>query len=485
MDRGPTLVQCFDIGSFQSHYRLLCRSPGWLCKLQVYGRTHSHVVFWKEDFHSNSGLKDLRSCLTQQTVDRDFANYNHLQMRRQELERQSDYKQRLAHLSSGLEALKREDSEAIHRMTEEASAKDHWKLLLYAIRPPSDNEPKLKQVEELVEQAVYRAQHTLDRSVALAAESRAERTGRATAEQDAEQEQPASCSQAPWKGFVAVSYRWEPSEGECDKKEKPRIASKMEEQLKVRDIVLDRTSRFIRYKQARGVMLPLLFDELSIVQKKTSERETAMQSMDVVYKKCAYAVGYLWTQLQSQTEMNRLSDLLSGRIVERKLVEGNLLLIKGINKEIVREVLDVLKIITDDVWWTRTWIFQEDYLAGKRMWLMIRHACGLRKPLVHNKLGLLQGKAIVRPDELKTYATLFCLACRNAIRKDSIIIKQSTKISEKVAKYNILCKYQSTAVNAEESMTTRILKDLDGRESKVRTNLLPIVAIVCAYDVRL
>jgi TATA-binding protein-associated factor Taf7 len=42
----------------------------------------------------------------------------------QELERQGDYKQRLALLSSSLEALKREDSEAINCIAEEASAKD-------------------------------------------------------------------------------------------------------------------------------------------------------------------------------------------------------------------------------------------------------------------------------------------------------------------------------------------------------------------------
>lgn len=90
---------------------------------------------------------------------------------------------------------------------------------------------------------------------------------------------------------------------------------------------------------------------------------------------------YLWTQLQTQTEMNRLSDLLSGRIIERKVVEGNPILLKGIDTEVVREVSDVLKIITIVVRWTRAWIFQEDYLAGRRIWLIIRHTSGLRKPL--------------------------------------------------------------------------------------------------------
>jgi hypothetical protein len=37
-----------------------------------------------------------------------------------------------------------------------------------------------------------------------------------------------------------------------------------EEQLEVRHIVLNQTFRFICYKQARGAMLPLRIDKLSI-----------------------------------------------------------------------------------------------------------------------------------------------------------------------------------------------------------------------------
>jgi hypothetical protein len=94
----------------------------------------------------------------------------------QQGEQQQSDEQRLALLSSSLEALKRKDSEAINRMAEEASAKDRtgwfkrtrwdehlqaypdWKLLAYAIRPPGNDEPALKQVvlavEEVVEEAV-------------------------------------------------------------------------------------------------------------------------------------------------------------------------------------------------------------------------------------------------------------------------------------------------------------------------------------------
>jgi hypothetical protein len=290
------------------------------------------------------------------------------------------------------------------------------------------------------------------------------------------------CSQK--SGYVALSYCWKPAKGESNKKKKYRLASKMEEQLKVRDIVLDRAFRFIRYKQAHGVMLPLWIDQLSIDQEDTPEKSIAMQTMDLVYKNCTYSVGYLWTQLHTQTEMNRLSDLLSGRIVERKLVEGRPVLFRRIEHDVLREVLDVLTRITNDVWWTRGWIFQEDYLTGRNMWLLIRHASGLRKPLVYNKLGSLRGEVVVNSDELKTYATLFCLACCSIRKLDSKTAEQCVDIMKKAGKYNVLYKYQY-AKEAQRSMSVRIFEDLDKRHLKVRTDLLPISANVCGYDVRL
>ena len=53
------------------------------------------------------------------------------------------------------------------------------------------------------------------------------------------------------------------------------------------------------------------------------------------------------------------------------------------------DVLDLLVQITDDQWWSRAGIFQEDYLARTRMWLLIRHTQGLDKS---HKLGHLSGK---------------------------------------------------------------------------------------------
>jgi len=79
--------------------------------------------------------------------------------------------------------------------------------------------------------------------------------------------------------------------------------------------------------------------------------------------------------------------------------------------------------------------------AGKRMWLIIRHACGLRKLLAHKKSRSLQGEVVVRLDKLKTYATLFYLAYCNAIRKDPRVVKQFIKVLEQIVKYYIFYKY--------------------------------------------
>ncbi|KAH8693457.1 hypothetical protein GQ44DRAFT_832700 [Phaeosphaeriaceae sp. PMI808] len=71
------------------------------------------------------------------------------------------------------------------------------------------------------------------------------------------------------------------------------------------------------------------------------------------------------------------------------------------------------------------------------------------------------------------------------MKQDSRVNKQCKEILEKVAKYNILYKYQySSAVKLQRSMTISILTDLNRRHFTYRTDLLPIVANLCAYDVR-
>jgi hypothetical protein len=290
---------------------------------------------------------------------------------------------------------------------------------------------------------------------------------------------------SPKNGYVAISYTCTPSKGEDIRSEKYQLPSQIDTPMQVRDIVLDRVFRFIRYKQAHGLMIPLWIDQLSIDQKNTAEKEIAMQSMDLVYKRCTYAVGYLSVQLLTQLEMNHLSDLLGGRIFEKRVPGKGPTFLYGMKKKILLEVLDLLTRITDDSWWTRAWIFQEDYLARTKMWLIIRHSNRIRKPLEKNNLGSLRNEIVVRSDKFKLYATLFCLAWCDRMRNNPIVNQRCRQILDRAGKYNILHRYlYNKADNMQRPMTVSVLTNLGNRNIRNRSDILALAANVCAYDVR-
>ncbi|OCK74398.1 hypothetical protein K432DRAFT_409897 [Lepidopterella palustris CBS 459.81] len=286
------------------------------------------------------------------------------------------------------------------------------------------------------------------------------------------------------KKYVAVSYPWTPSNGEGNdtgKYQLPQITVP----LKVRDIVLDRTISFIQYKQGPRDMIPLWIDRLSMDQDNADEQKIGIQSMDLVYKRCTFAVGYLWVEIKTQVQVDHLSSLIGGRIVEDKPDNPWPALERGISTKTVYEVLRLLVQITNDQWWSRAWIFQEDYLAGTKMWLLIRHAHGLHKPRAQNELGNLLGELVVKSEKFRKYATLFCLACYQRMDKDRLA-KKCDKILRKAGKYNILHKYRLDGIecNTQRTMTVSILKDLNDRKINDRSDFLAITANACGYDIR-
>ena len=279
------------------------------------------------------------------------------------------------------------------------------------------------------------------------------------------------------KGYVALSYPWDPAHGESNKKGGYLLP---DGRSPVRDVLLYRTSRFIRHKQRSRGIIPFWCDQLSMDQ---SNKETGMQSMDLVYKQCTFAVGYLWVEMKTKVQIDRLSSLLGGRIL-KCTTEPFPVLDEHISAQTAGEILDVLVQITDDPWWSRAWIYQEDYLAGTKMYLLIRRAQGLHIPCALDALGDLPGELVVKSDQFKKYATLFCLAlCQN---RDQSPSERSAceKVLQKAGKYNILDKIGSTSLK-EKAMTIRILDDLNKRNITVSSDLLAITANVCSYNHRI
>lgn len=64
--------------------------------------------------------------------------------------------------------------------------------------------------------------------------------------------------------------------------------------------------------------------------------------MDLVYKRCTFAVGYLWVEIKTQVQVDCLSSLLSGRVVKEKPNEQLPVLEEGIDAQTADKVLDLL-----------------------------------------------------------------------------------------------------------------------------------------------
>ncbi|KAF2676093.1 hypothetical protein K458DRAFT_425038, partial [Lentithecium fluviatile CBS 122367] len=282
------------------------------------------------------------------------------------------------------------------------------------------------------------------------------------------------CSQVD--NYVALSYPWTPSYGEDNTTGRYRLPG---ETIEVRNIVFDRTISFIQYKCGSRGMIPFWMDRISIHQKDTPKKEKYMQSMDLVYQRCTFAIGYLWVEVKTQLQVDHLSSLLGGHMVE-ETVGPQPVLKGGIDEQTSHQVLDLLVQITDDQWWSRAWIFQEDYFAGTKMWLLIRHAPGLEKPRAA-KLGTLSGELVVKSDRLRKYATLFCLAL-HARDKRQLVRNACKRVLQRAGKYNILHRYKRSG---QRTMTVSVFTDLSMRDITVPSDLLAIAANVCGYDARI
>lgn len=89
---------------------------------------------------------------------------------------------------------------------------------------------------------------------------------------------------SPVEEYVALSYPWSPSYGESNTMDGYRL---LERTVPVRNVVLDRTIRFIRYKQGSRGMIPFWIDKLSIEQDDT-EHEKGMQYTMLYVQGVAY-----------------------------------------------------------------------------------------------------------------------------------------------------------------------------------------------------
>jgi len=152
------------------------------------------------------------------------------------------------------------------------------------------------------------------------------------------------------------------------------------------------------------------------------------------------------------------------------------------------KALYLLDLLTSDKWWSRAWIYQEDYLSSVNMVLLIPHNPSLedRKQGAGCNLGKLPGELCVGSANFREEATKFCLAYKKAkIPQWQADICKT--ILQSAGKYTVLLREpDGNGDNVVcKSMSPLILADIGKRDITEHSDLLAIAANCCGYSNRL
>jgi hypothetical protein len=279
-----------------------------------------------------------------------------------------------------------------------------------------------------------------------------------------------------YRKFVAVSYRTEPedlSEGTVPVgMEKRRRSGRgtLVNHVQTREIVL---SRVLKYAGNVGVDY-FWIDKECIVQNNKTKLKNAMAAMHLVYGRSSFPVALLELTL-SKAEVGLLHLLM----VEPKPEPDRL-----VNSGVQQRMIAMLKHIREDPWWGRTWTFQEEYMAGQRMRLLMRHGPGVKKSGM-TELGKIEGEACISATNFRKQATIFLLNVRKSKETCEELKIRCSPLLKTFAKYNVL--YQERDLAESRAMSTSIFAATEERnlDENWGYDYLPITANVCDYDRRL
>lgn len=243
----------------------------------------------------------------------------------------------------------------------------------------------------------------------------------------------------------------------------------------VRDDILRRVIRYCRY-----VGIPDFWVDKDC--QNPGEHQIVMDSMDLVYSQSKFPLGVL-DILLGQEELDLLHALLSGSLVLDRNEDGDQTGVPVLtcNSTSTESTLKLLSHVRKDRWWTRAWIFQEEYLGGLQMKLLIRHEPDAIKRESHD-FGTLDGEICMSACHFREEATRFLLAVsRDDTRHDSLEHGPESLL-EVFGKYNVL--YYLGERHANRAMSSRIFTDVWQREVTEPYDRLPVVANACDYAYR-
>lgn len=275
--------------------------------------------------------------------------------------------------------------------------------------------------------------------------------------------------------YVAVSYPWNVKLSEDSNDNADTGAWRIQDihesasykSSEVRDIVLDRATTYAISQNPP--VSAIWIDMESIPQEDCSKKQTAMQSMDLVYKFSSHPVALIFTSINTRDEMNLLRDLLFEEIPNEP--------------KKFSELLQLLGLIVSDPWWDRAWTFQEDYCTSSKMKLLIPHGPRLWKDI--RLFGRTPRELEVSSAKFREEATIFCRWYRNSRKASEAEVTLCDKILQKAGKYTIVLDKSEGRQEYPKSMSVRIFQDIASKRATYPSDFLAIVANCCSYAARL
>jgi hypothetical protein len=161
---------------------------------------------------------------------------------------------------------------------------------------------------------------------------------------------------------------------------------------------------------------------------------------------------------------------------------GLLMSVKRVRSSEAGRMVNMLRRVQKDRWWDRAWTFQEEYLAGEKLKLLIRHNLE-RGRCVHPKLAGVEGEVRVLAIKFRDRATKFLsdLISKNPAREE--LRKTCESLLHTFRRYNVIAEITKSAMG--RAMSSSVLGDLGRRNISECYDFLPIAANVCDYDLRL
>jgi hypothetical protein len=282
--------------------------------------------------------------------------------------------------------------------------------------------------------------------------------------------------------FVAVSWTRQPSARESSESGKYSVEHPHEygrgktvmqrNLLDIRNSVLDRV---VSYLEARN-MDTFWIDKACINQTNAKQKAEAINSMDLVYKNATKSVGLLSTPIYATTGAQLLGRLLNGDLSFED-DSGNFQIYHNVPDKTVVKTIRILKALVQDSWWDRAWIYQEEYLSGPRMDLLIPVERSVQVP---ERYDLVAGEFCVQATKFRKQATIFLLACFDIRWEEHHAI--CSEMLSKVERYSITLKRSDGGLNP---MSSTIFADIEQRGVENAWDTLAITANTCAYETRL